>query len=238
MLGMAVEIWDENGKNIENSGQKGDLVITKPFFSMPISFWGKDGMKKYENAYFTTYPGVWCHGDFITKNVKTGGYVILGRSDGVLNPQGKKHFLGTRVRVRVVNRYTGIRFGTAELYGILDTFPEVLDSIAVGQTQKEEDNEQVLMFLKLKDQALGGDLRGRIRNAIKTQLSARHVPSHILQVADVPYTMNGKKMENIVRDIVNGRDVKDPSVISNPECLAEYRKFVSLSGGDQAKPKL
>lgn len=90
MLGMAVEIWDESGKNIEDSGERGDLVITKPFFSMPISFWGKDGMRKYENAYFKRFPGVWCHGDYIMKNVQTGGYVILGRSDGVLNPQGEK----------------------------------------------------------------------------------------------------------------------------------------------------
>lgn len=120
----------------------------------------------------------------------------------------------------------------------MDTFPEVLDSIAVGQTQTDEANEQVLLFLKLRDRPLDRDLRVKIQHAIKTQLSARHVPSHILQVTDVPYTMNGKKMENIVRDIVNGRSVKDPSVISNPECLDEYRQFVALSGPGHTKPKL
>lgn len=96
------------------------------------------------------------------------------------------------------------------------------------------------MFLKLRDGTLDKDLRGRIRDAIKTRLSARHVPSHVLQVTDVPYTMNGKKIENIVRDIVNGRNIKDTGVISNPECLAQYGKFVSLSGGNEEhlNPKL
>lgn len=88
-LGMKVEIWNEKGENIESSGTEGDLVITKPFFSMPITFWGVDGMEKYRKAYFDQFPGVWCHGDFIKRNISTGGYEILGRSDGVLNPGGK-----------------------------------------------------------------------------------------------------------------------------------------------------
>ena len=89
-LGMKVEIWDQNGVNIEDSGEKGDLVITKPFFSMPVTFWGEGGEEKYRKAYFDAFPGVWCHGDFIKKNPYTGGYEILGRSDGVLNPGGMK----------------------------------------------------------------------------------------------------------------------------------------------------
>lgn len=87
-LGMKVEIWDQRGNNIEDSGEKGDLVITRPFFSMPITFWGPDGQEKYRKAYFGQFHGIWCHGDYIKKNPKTGGYEILGRSDGVLNPGG------------------------------------------------------------------------------------------------------------------------------------------------------
>lgn len=87
-LGMKVEIWDQGGNNIEDSGEKGDLIISRPFFSMPLTFWGDDGEEKYRKAYFDQFPGVWCHGDFIKKNPKTGGYEILGRSDGVLNPGG------------------------------------------------------------------------------------------------------------------------------------------------------
>lgn len=88
-LGLDVQVWDANGKNIDNTGQGGELVITKPFFSMPITFWGPDGMEKYRKAYFDVFPGIWCHGDFVRKNPTTGGFVMLGRSDGVLNPGGE-----------------------------------------------------------------------------------------------------------------------------------------------------
>jgi acetoacetyl-CoA synthetase len=90
-LGMKVEIWDEDGHSTGDSGEKGDLVITKPFFSMPLTFYGQNGAEKYYNAYFKKFPGVWSHGDYIKKNPSTGGYEILGRSDGVLNPAGKRH---------------------------------------------------------------------------------------------------------------------------------------------------
>ena len=90
-LGMKVEIWDTYGKDIADTGEKGDLVITKPFFSMPVTFWGKGGEEKYRKAYFDTFPGIWCHGDFIRRSPTTGGYEILGRSDGVLNPGGAYH---------------------------------------------------------------------------------------------------------------------------------------------------
>lgn len=217
-LGMKVEIWNEDGQNIESTGAKGDLVITKPFFSMPITFWGADGMEKYRKAYFDKFPGVWCHGDFIRRNTSTGGYEILGRSDGVLNPGG-------------------VRFGTAELYAVLDSFCEVQDCIGVGQKLLHSKDEQVLLFVKLQSPTSPLDkiLRSRIRTAIRTALSARHVPAHILQVADIPYTINGKKMENLVRSIVEGKDVGARRMISNPECLKEYERFVALSSGREVK---
>ncbi|TPX15237.1 uncharacterized protein E0L32_004514 [Thyridium curvatum] len=208
-LGMAVEIWDANGKNIEDTGEKGDLVITKPFFSMPITFWGEGGEEKYRKAYFDTFPGVWHHGDFVRKIVKTQGYEVLGRSDGVLNPGG-------------------VRFGAAELYGIVDQFSEVQDCIAVGQRRKLDADEQVLLFLKVKTPPLSDGLRDRIRTTIRKQLSSRHVPAHILEVQDIPYTMNGKRIENLVKDVVCGRTAKVGGTAANPESLEEYEKFVDL----------
>ncbi|KAL6253183.1 hypothetical protein RBB50_000905 [Rhinocladiella similis] len=218
-LGMAVEVWDLDGKNIEETGDKGDLVITKPFFSMPVTFWGKDGMEKYRKAYFDQFPGIWCHGDFISKNPSTQGFIIHGRSDGVLNPGG-------------------IRFGTAELYGIVDKFPDVVDCIAVGQRRDHDTDERVLLFLKLAQRPLTKDLETRIKTAIKTELSARHVPSYILEVADIPYTANGKKIENVVKDIVSGRVPKIGGTAVNPECLDEYKTFADLEPAPPVKAKL
>ncbi|KAH8807756.1 hypothetical protein F5884DRAFT_881178, partial [Xylogone sp. PMI_703] len=206
-LGMKVEIWDESGVNIEDSGEKGDLVITKPFFSMPIGFWGPDGQEKYRLAYFDKFPGVWYHGDFIKKNPVTGGYEILGRSDGVLNPGG-------------------IRFGTAELYGVLDHITDIEDCIAVGQKIPNIQDENVLLFVKLKDNGrLSTQLHDAIKAKIQNALSPRHVPKHVYQVPDIPYTVNGKKMENLVRDIVSGKPSKASGTAANPECLEFYYRF-------------
>ncbi|KAL6405406.1 acetoacetate-CoA ligase [Ilyonectria robusta] len=167
-LGMQVEIWDQDGRNIENSGQKEDLVITKPFFSMPVTFWGEGGHEKYRKAYFDIFPGIWCHGDFISKDLKTQGYVIHGRSDGVLNPGG-------------------VRFGTADLYNIVYKFPQVEDCIAVGQRRPKDNDERVLLFLKMRDNTrLEDSLRADIAKAIRKDLSGRHIPAYIFQVRDIP----------------------------------------------------
>ncbi|KAJ5609582.1 hypothetical protein N7528_010149 [Penicillium herquei] len=217
-LGLQVEIFDATGKNVGNLGQKGDLVITKPFLSMPLTFWGKDGHEKDRRAYFDAFPGVWTHGDFIQRNSKTGGYELLGRSDGVLNPGG-------------------VRFGTAELYGIVEKFDQVADSIAVGQRRDHATDEQVLLFLKMKTGQLDRPLRGAIASAIRKLLSARHVPAYILQVRDIPYTMNGKKIENLVRDTVNGKLGVVGATAINPECLQEYKQYLDLPVA-KTKPKL
>lgn len=227
-LGMKVEIWDNEGRNIEREGGKGDLVITKPFFSMPICFWGEGGTERYRKAYFEKFPGVWCHGDYIKRIVATGGYEILGRSDGVLNPGGT--FLSNRsyTCVQVLKQCPGVRFGTAELYAVLDNFKEVQDCIAVAQKFLRSSDEQVLLFVKLFQGTLDDGLCSRIRAAIRSALSARHVPSHILQIADIPYTINGKKMEDLVRTIVNGQQLGEVRMAANPECLQEYSGFVHL----------
>ncbi|KAH7189899.1 hypothetical protein DER44DRAFT_852509 [Fusarium oxysporum] len=209
-LGMQVEIWDQDGRNIENSRQKGDLVITKPFFSMPVTFWGEGGHEKYRKAYFDVFPGIWCHGDFISKDLETHGYVIHGRSDGVLNPGG-------------------VRFGTSDLYNVVHKFPQVEDCIAVGQRRPKDNDERVLLFLKMRDNTrLEDSLRADIAKAIRKDLSGRHVPAYTFQVRDIPYTSNGKKIENLVRDIVCGEEVKVGGTATNPECLKEYEAYLHL----------
>ncbi|PNP79740.1 hypothetical protein FNYG_06833 [Fusarium nygamai] len=206
-LGMKVEIWDQNGKSIENTGDAGELIISTPFFSMPTTFWGENGDLKYFKAYFDRFPGAWCHGDFVKKNPETGGYVILGRSDGVLNPGG-------------------IRFGTSELYSVVDKFNDVEDCIAVGRRLPGEADEQVVMFLKMKAPTFKESVE-KIRDAIRQDLSPRHVPALILEVQDIPYTLNGKKMETLVRDILGKRKVANLGSVANPECLVEYERFAN-----------
>ncbi|KAM5347513.1 hypothetical protein ACJ41O_010518 [Fusarium nematophilum] len=207
-LGMRVEVWDSSGQNVDSTGQEGDLVISTPFFSMPTSFYGDNSHEKYRKAYFNKFPGVWCHGDFVKRNPQTGGYVILGRSDGVLNPGG-------------------IRFGTAEIYGIVDQFSDVQDCIAVGQRRPDESDEQVLLFIKMKGINFNRT-RENIRAAIMEQLSPRHVPAYILEVKDIPFTLNGKKMEMMVKNIVCKANIGNLSSVANPECLSEYEKFADL----------
>ncbi|KAF2992990.1 hypothetical protein E8E13_000714 [Curvularia kusanoi] len=218
-LGIKVEIWNSAGQNIEDTGEAGDLVITEPFFSMPVGFWTEDGEAKYRAAYFEQYPGVWYHGDF-RKNPQTGGYEILGRSDGVLN-------LG------------GVRFGSADIYGVVETFASIHDCLCVGQKLPPEFcNEQVLLFLKMSPgRSLDDELRASLRKAISRSLSPRHVPAQIFQVKDIPSTVNGKKIENLVRDIVAGKKVDEARTAINPECLAEYRRTV-LDGYGKGASKL
>ncbi|KAF5648785.1 acetoacetate ligase [Fusarium sp. NRRL 25303] len=214
-LGMKVEIWGQTGHNIEESGQEGELVITKPFPSMPITFWGKGGPEKYRKAYFDTFPGVWTHGDFVSRTNKTKGYLIHGRSDGVLNPGGKNlHPLLHLAILVVTNNVQGVRFGTAELYGVLDKFSEVDDCIAVGHRRHQDGDEQVLLFVKMRDKNMLKDpLLSKIRDAIRTMLSPRHVPAYIFPVEDIPYTLSGKKVEIAVKSIVSHQEVKNTSAI-------------------------
>ncbi|KAL6410970.1 acetoacetate-CoA ligase [Ilyonectria robusta] len=207
---MQVDIWDQDGRNIENSGQKGDLVITKPFFSMPVTFWGEGGDEKYRKAYFDVCPGTWCHGDLISKDLETQSYVIHGRSNGVLNPRG-------------------VRFGTADLYNDIFKFSQVEDCIAVGQRRPKDNDERVLLFLKVRDNArLEDSLRAHIAKAIRKDLSGRQVPAYMFQVRDIPYTSNGKKIENLVRDIVCRETVRVGGTATNPECLKEYEQYLHL----------
>ncbi|NP_001306769.1 acetoacetyl-CoA synthetase isoform 3 [Homo sapiens] len=208
-LGMAVEAWNEEGKAVW--GESGELVCTKPIPCQPTHFWNDENGNKYRKAYFSKFPGIWAHGDYCRINPKTGGIVMLGRSDGTLNPNG-------------------VRFGSSEIYNIVESFEEVEDSLCVPQYNKYRE-ERVILFLKMASgHAFQPDLVKRIRDAIRMGLSARHVPSLILETKGIPYTLNGKKVEVAVKQIIAGKAVEQGGAFSNPETLDLYRDIPELQG--------
>ena len=205
-LGMDVGAFNEKGEPVLN--EKGELVCSSPFPSMPISFWNDENGEKYFNAYFNKFKNTWAHGDFIEIN-DHGGVVIYGRSDATLNPGG-------------------VRIGTAEIYRIVESLPEVDDSLVIGQ---EWNNDQrIILFLKLKKtKTLTNKLSDVVKQTIRTSLSPRHVPSLIFQVKDIPYTISGKKVELAVKKIIEGDSVVNQDALSNPESLDLYRSITELS---------
>ena len=205
-LGMAVEVFDEDGRPVAE-GEKGELVCTRSFPSLPIGFWNDHGDRKYRAAYFERFPGVWCHGDWIARTGH-GGYIIYGRSDATLNPGG-------------------VRIGTAEIYRVVETLDAVQEGIAVGQ---DWDNDvRVVLFVVLKKGlVLDEPLREKIRHAVRIGCTPRHVPARIVQVADIPRTKSGKITELAVRDIIHGRAVKNKEALANPEALDLYRDMPEL----------
>ncbi|KAJ1657304.1 hypothetical protein IWQ61_003279 [Dispira simplex] len=207
-LGMAVEAWNKHHQPVYN--QSGDLVCTKPFPCMPVYFWNDTSSAKYRAAYFDHVPHIWHHGDFVWINEQTGGVVMLGRSDGTLNP-------------------AGVRFGSAELYNIVETYPEIEDSLAVGQRlEGGSGDERVVLFLKMApEHHFDADLVSRIKSHIRAKLSPRHVPALILPTKAIPYTINGKKVEVIVKKILSKRTVTPSATLANPECLAYYHEVAN-----------
>ena len=204
-LGMDVHSYDDSGERV--IGEQGELVCTSPFPSMPIYFWNDPHGEKYRNAYFSVSPGVWTHGDYITVN-DHGGMKIFGRSDATLNPGG-------------------VRIGTAEIYRVVEAMPEVADSLVVGQ--KWEDDERVILFVKLNEGSkLTKEFIERIRKSIRSECSPRHVPSVVLPTKDVPYTINGKKVEIAVKKIIRGDEVLNRDALENPESLDLYRHLPEL----------
>jgi acetoacetyl-CoA synthetase len=205
-LGMAVDVFDENGKSTR--GEKGELVCTKPFPAMPVGFWNDPDGAKYRAAYFEKYPGVWRHGDWceITEH---GGIIIYGRSDAVLNPGG-------------------VRIGTAEIYRQVEQLDEVVESLVIGQDWKGD--VRVVLFVKLRDGLeLSDDIVSRLKRRIRENTTPRHVPAKILQVADIPRTKSGKIVELAVRDTVHGRPVKNAEALANPEALEHFRNRPELA---------
>ena len=206
MLGMAVETYDDEGRSVR--GEKGELVCTRPFPSMPLGFWDDPGDERYRAAYFERFPGVWHHGDYVMIT-EHGGIVVYGRSDATLNPGG-------------------VRIGTAEIYRQVETLDEVQEAIVVGQDWQGD--VRVVLFVRLKPgEELSEDLVKRIRTRIRTGASPRHVPAKVLEVADIPRTKSGKIVELAVRDVIHGRSVKNVEALANPGALDLYRNRPELS---------
>jgi acetoacetyl-CoA synthetase len=204
-LGMAVDVWSDDGKPVRQ--QKGELVCTRPFTSMPVMFWNDPDGKKYHAAYFDRFPHVWCHGDF-AEWTEHGGLIIHGRSDATLNPGG-------------------VRIGTAEIYAQVEQIPEVMEAICIGQDWDRD--VRVVLFVRLKEGVTLDDaLRERIKRRIRDGATPRHVPARIVQVADIPRTRSGKITELAVRDVVHGRTVKNTEALANPESLALYQDLADL----------
>jgi acetoacetyl-CoA synthetase len=209
-LGLKVEVFDENGRSVEQ--QKGELVCTKPFPSLPLGFWNDPGGEKYRAAYFERYPGVWTHGDWCEITAH-GGMVIYGRSDAVLNPGG-------------------VRIGTAEIYRQVEQLEEVVESLVIGQTWPpgEIGDVRVVLFVRLReglmlDEALVAKIKGRIRE----NTTPRHVPAKVLQVPDIPRTKSNKIVELAVRNVVHDRPVKNVEALANPEALEYFRNRPELA---------
>ncbi|MFB4390651.1 MULTISPECIES: acetoacetate--CoA ligase [unclassified Pseudomonas] len=199
-LGMAVEVWDAQGRPV--SGEKGELVCTRNFPSMPLGFWGDDDGSRYRDAYFSQFPGVWAQGDY-AEQTASGGMVIHGRSDAVLNPGG-------------------VRIGTAEIYRQVEKVEEVLESVAIGQDWQGD--VRVVLFVRLRQGlVLDEALRQRIRQVIRQYTTPRHVPAVIAQVEDIPRTISGKLVELAIRNVVHGQPVKNTDALANPEALEQFR---------------
>jgi acetoacetyl-CoA synthetase len=204
-LAMNVEVFDEAGRPVR--GQKGELVCTAPFPSMPVGFWNDPGDRKYRAAYFERFPGIWCHGDYVELTTHDG-LIIYGRSDAVLNPGG-------------------VRIGTAEIYRQVEQLDEIVESLVVGQ--QWDGDERVVLFVRLREGiSLGPELEDRIRKHIRANTSPRHVPARIVQVTDIPRTRSGKLVELAVRDVVHGRDVRNREALANPEALEQFRNRAEL----------
>jgi acetoacetyl-CoA synthetase len=204
-LGMRVEIFDERGRSVRQ--QKGELVCTAPFPSMPLGFWNDADGRRYRAAYFERFPNAWHHGDY-AEITATDGLIIYGRSDAVLNPGG-------------------VRIGTAEIYRIVEQFEEVAESVVVGQDW--EHDTRVVLFVRLAPgHTLDAALEQRLRDAIRRKASPRHVPAKILDVPDIPRTMNGKIVELAVRDVIHGRPVGNRDALANPDALGFFQNRAEL----------
>jgi acetoacetyl-CoA synthetase len=195
-LGMAVEVWSEDGESVRE--ERGELVCVRPFPSMPVGFWNDPNGSKYRSAYFSRFDNVWRHGDF-AEWTRHGGMIIHGRSDAVLNPGG-------------------VRIGTAEIYSQVDRMPEIVESVCIGQAW-ENDVRTVLFVRLVEGVALDDALQSRIRTLIKDNLSPRHVPARIVAVSDIPRTKSGKISELAVRNVVHGLQVDNREALMNAEAL-------------------
>jgi acetoacetyl-CoA synthetase len=204
-LGMKVEVFNKNGESIVN--EKGELVCTAPFPSMPIYFWNDLNKEKYKSSYFDYFPGVWRHGDYI-KLTERGSIIVYGRSDSTLNPGG-------------------VRIGSSEIYSIVEKMDEVLDSLVIGQNWKND--VRIILFVVLKHNLnLTLEMKEKIKSEIKRGLSPRHVPAKIIQIDEVPRTINMKKVEVAVTRLINGESVDNKEALANPKSLEQFMDLNEL----------
>lgn len=204
-LGMKIECYDAAGRPVRD--QEGELVCEAPAPSMPLYFWDDPEGKRYHEAYFDVYPGVWRHGDYVMFDSKTGGITFFGRSDAVLKP-------------------SGVRIGTAEIYNQVEQLPQVADSLAIGQDWQGD--QRIILFVKLAPgEELTEELKKTIARTLRDKASPRHVPAKIIAVPDIPYTLNMKKVETAVTNILHGRPVTNRDALANPESLDCYEGLVA-----------
>lgn len=203
-LGMKVNCYDEKGKPVRD--QIGELVCEAPSPSMPLYFWNDPDGERYKQAYFNIYPNIWRHGDYVMIYSDTRGITFLGRSDALLKP-------------------SGVRIGTSEIYNEVDKLEEVADSLAIGQEWK--DDQRIILFVKLAEgYDLTDDLKTKIAKTLRANASPRHIPSRIIEVPDIPYTLNLKKVETAVTNIIHGKPVSNRDALANPESLDYYESIV------------
>ncbi len=205
-LGMDVDIFNERGESVRQ--QKGELVCRAPFPSMPVAFWNDADGSQYHSAYFERFPDVWHHGDY-AELTEHDGLIIYGRSDAVLNPGG-------------------VRIGTAEIYRVVEQFEEIGESVVVGQ--EWQGDVRVVLFVRLQPgQGLDEDLIARLKTALRSQASPRHVPAKILEVTAIPRTISGKVVELAVRELIHGREIRNLDALANPEALEHFRNRPELA---------
>ncbi|KAH8650771.1 acetoacetyl-synthase [Ilyonectria robusta] len=220
-LGMATDIADADVLepiSVKKTGRAGELTCRRPFPSQPVCFWGDGDMSRYKSSYFEKYGNkTWYQGDFIQMNPKTGGFIMLGRSDGVLNP-------------------SGVRFGSAEVYEVVEKLPGIEDTLCVGRRRPHDQDEAVMLFVKM---AIGQKLTRQLKSAIKASIRAartpRHVPKFIFQVPHIPYTINGKKIEQAVKVIVSRGTSKANGAVANPESFDYFKQFYKVETEDEAE---
>jgi acetoacetyl-CoA synthetase len=209
-LGMKVEVFDEAGRSVR--GEKGELVCTAPFPSMPVGFWNDPDGAKYHAAYFAKFPGVWSHGDYVELTAHDG-IIVHGRSDAVLNPGG-------------------VRIGTAEIYRQVEQLEEVLEALVISQDWPPDkpSDVRVVLFVRLREGlTLDDSLIDKIKRRIRDNATPRHVPAKIAQVTDIPRTKSGKIVELAVRNVVHGQPVKNVEALANPEALAQFKDRPELA---------
>ena len=205
-LAMKINVYDENGNPVVD--REGELVCEAPAPSMPLCFWNDPDNEKYKSAYFDVYPNVWRHGDYIKINSETGGVTFYGRSDAVLKP-------------------SGVRIGTAEIYNQVEKLEEIADSLAIGQNWQGD--QRIILFVKCAEgYDLTEDLKAKIKKALREKASPRHVPAMIIETPDIPYTLNMKKVESAVTNILHGKPVLNRDALINPQSLDFYENFKEL----------